>query len=295
MRVKSSENTNRVRRKSKEAASSSGVFGNGNVEADRALNRALKLAGIDRCSNVTQQRNQPQTPQTVKKELDAAWHGAKTPRTARAESSPTRPPSRAQTPLVQTVIPTPKEHALCSYEGQLVDNLAARALARAIQGPLSARAIIEVDKSTHDALRQWQLHVHRSQVRDTPKIPPQSPSTFVAPSTKLAATPQPQPNVMAPHAELRHSSEGMEAMEDCSANLTGGRLGLKARLLDELQFSRELANNEEDRFGVMPEESTGRKSPDLQYDNSQSPNQHPCDMPQFSTGPLNGKLSRLRK
>jgi len=53
------------------------VFGDADVEAEKALARALKMAGIDRASNKSVRPKRPQTPQIVQEETERAWSNAK--------------------------------------------------------------------------------------------------------------------------------------------------------------------------------------------------------------------------
>ena len=143
-----------------------------------------------------------------------------------------------------------------------MNNLAARALARAVQGPLSARAVIDGDRSVHEAVRQWQLYVHRMQVRDpaavtvaqttfTPPPRPASSSSAKVPFNMNPVNTRPQlvqqsaaQLLMCSHAEMNRTDPVVSETTGDGEELAvaaGARLGLKARLLDELQFSRELA------------------------------------------------------
>jgi len=331
------------------------VFGNGNVEADRALARALKLAGIDRCTKAapTSQRNhRPQTPQSVKQELDAAWDGARTargepPNILVVDHQPVESTSTSQAVgsnpnqvNLQEASASEEEHSLCGYEGQLVNNLAARALARAVQGPLSARAVIDGDRSVHEAIRQWQLYVHRIQVRDpaavivaqttfTPPPRPASSSSAKVPFKMNPVNTKPQPIqqsaaqlLMCSHAEMNRTNPAVSETTgdgEEGAVAAGARLGLKARLLDELQFSRELACDDDgddcnDDDGDHCNDDDGGDCNDevdepyqtvdgteidpafhipvMLGPSSDAPIQGRDILPSFSTGPLNRKMAR---
>ena len=126
MRARSSESSGRTSRQGRQAPKKQtsrfvpscytscnplcSVFGDADVEADKALARALKMAGMDRAANVSVpqmvrtddhspplsarcQGARPRTPQIVQQETDAAWDKVKaTPRGTRPEQSEVRAP-----------------------------------------------------------------------------------------------------------------------------------------------------------------------------------------------------------